>query len=391
MSAIALLPWIRLEEPLLVEDLRLLPYQRKKLPGDLPLVVQVDIDAIFGAYADRPKKPVQRGALVEIGGWKSGMEASAEVIDDLRRASDFLTFSALSNRQLFRGHFGYVNAAAYKVVIQRFEAGQADRFAYQTRRRDGGTLNFWSSDAFNYARPTQTEPSWRIDPDIPLLECLLRLPKTEHRIFEAVREFNAANSDSPDIPVHVEMVMIKAAFEGLLNINTANDPFTLALARIVPQARDVSADRPLAIEWIRRWTPKDGRLLTAWGREFCALRGVSAHGQKGQSRLIWDEHRHLAYASILFPLVLKRVLAEKGHYTLSEYDESHLGRIENYLEYDPFPRADGERHSEPARDQKPHPWDDLFLKARRAVTSMALRRQIATAIDAVGSSPTLRE
>lgn len=386
MSAIAFLPWISLNESLVVGDLRLLPYERRKLPGDLPFVQQRDVDAVFGAYSNGRRSIVKHGALLEIGDWKSGQEPSPQALADIRHVCALITVSALSKRQLFGGHAGYVNSAAYKVIIQRFEAGQADRFAYETRRRDGGTLNYWTSDSFNYARPTHTEASWRIELDTPLLECLLKLPRTHRGIFEAVAEFNAANSDSPDMPIHVEVVMLKTAFEWLLQIKSGNEQFTTALSKLVPVAVSVENGGKLPGEWSKKAPPKDGRLLTAWGLEFCALRGASAHGQKGQPKVSWDAHSHLAFGAVLFPLVLKKRLADEGFYKLSELDEENLQSVERLLAFDPFQKAEKIQRTGRRTSQVKHPWSVIASEARAKVASQRFRRDLVALIEASTSS-----
>ena len=52
--------------------------------------------------------------------------------------------------------------------------------------------------------------------DRGLAETLIAAAPRGSNLFEALVEFNAANTDSPDVPEHVEVVMVKSAFEFLL-------------------------------------------------------------------------------------------------------------------------------------------------------------------------------
>ena len=75
MPALAFLPWITVYEPIEVGQIRLLPYERGQLPGNLPGVTQDEIDRVLAPYADLPNKPVERATLFEWGDWRSGGDA----------------------------------------------------------------------------------------------------------------------------------------------------------------------------------------------------------------------------------------------------------------------------------------------------------------------------
>jgi hypothetical protein len=105
-SAAAIFPWVALREPIELGAARLIPFQRSALPGNLPQATQADLDGILAAYADRPGVPVKHATLLEIGGRYTGMDADV-VVPRLYRARAYIAFSALSQRRLFTGHFGY--------------------------------------------------------------------------------------------------------------------------------------------------------------------------------------------------------------------------------------------------------------------------------------------
>lgn len=354
-SAIAFFPWVYVEESKTLGPLRLLPYRKEKFPGNLPDAKQVDIDGVLGAYSDRPNRPVMRATLLEYADWYTGMPLSEKNASALFRIRDLVAFSALSQRRLFRGHFDYCNSYTYSLVLQRFRPGDPGTFAFDTRRRDGATSHMWGTDEFAFHRPIHVDYNPKVVLDEKLLTSLLSLPTT-HRAHEAIAEFNAANTDSSDVPGHVELVMSKSAFEWLLQIGTSADALVHALANRLKDIEPALFNGPLKSNWERRWQHQP-RPLLAWAKDFCAARGVSAHGAS-RTPFVWGQHQHLAFISIFFPLLLKVVLAQEGFLEMEARDLEHLRRVEQYLMYDPFVREWDEEDT--------HPWADVAINARLA-------------------------
>ncbi|HEY4449338.1 MAG TPA: hypothetical protein VGN03_12105, partial [Steroidobacteraceae bacterium] len=195
--------------------MRILPYARGKWPGDLPHAKQADIDAILAAYAD-PGHIVTNASLLEIDDWYTGMDSGGHAVR-LFQAREMIAFAALAKRCLFRQHFDYCNYPTYTLVVQRYESGKADRFSFDTRRRDTGTSHMWATDKFAFRRPSHVAAWAKMDLDLPLLAALLELEQ-HSPLREAIGEFNAANTDSDDMPEYVEVVMIKSALESLFGI-----------------------------------------------------------------------------------------------------------------------------------------------------------------------------
>lgn len=337
--------------------LRLLPYERGRAPGDLPNVTQADMDTILNAYAVRPGTKVRRATLVELGEWHAGMEAG-ELVSLLFPAQRLLAFSALSHRHLFRRQSDYCNFDSYALTIQRFQAGQADTFAFTTRRRDGGARHIWGSDQFAFYCPHHVEAGARVALDRPLLNALFAT-ELFPSLAEAIKEFNSANTDSPTVPEHVEVVMVKSAFEWLFGINENAGAFRQALLSTVADGGDATLPKgPLEQRWLEARRPPSGRLLEAWATEFCDLRGASAHGRRReQPHHVLSRHAHLAFAAMLFPLVFKRIAANNGWLALDRYDSARLRLLDHYLSYDPLD------FDEDAEDPT-HPWQAIDSHAR---------------------------
>lgn len=334
-NTIAFFPWVYIDEPKTFGRLRLIPYCKGSLPGDLPNVVQMDIDGTLGAYANRPNRHVERSTLLEFGEWQAGMDTDQTQIAQLFRARNLIAFSALSHRTLFQQHLGYCNYDTYSLVVQRYQPGDTAYFAFDSRRRDGRTSHLWGSDEFAFFRPNHVDENSRMSLDEPLLTALLDLPE-KHPVYEACVEYCSANTDSRDVPEHVELVMCKSALEWLFSINSNVKSLVNALTNVLEGIDAAPASGSLIKQWKARY-PDASRPLLAWVRDFCAVRGTSAHGQSREtSPFIWKAHQHLAFIALLFPLLVKKVLADEGRMQLDAFDLERLKRIDAFLASDPF-------------------------------------------------------
>lgn len=355
-NAIAFFPWTSLERAVSIGPLRLLPYRNGHLPGDQQFVSQADIDGVLSAYADRPRHRITSGALMELGNWHSGMDVSTDQLARLFRARHLLAFAALSQRELFHRNLNYVNFDTYTLVVQRYESGDSSTFAFSTRRRDGRTQHLWGSDEFAFHRPNHVDGYASVDFDAPLLAALLTLPESHEWIYEAIVEFNLANTDSSDVPDHVEVVMCKSAFEWLLRIDANAKSFVNALETRLSNISFEKPNGPLALSWNTRW-PQSKSLLSTWAKDFCAVRGTSAHGAPKRG-FVWSARQHLAFVAIFFPLLIKKVLADEGLLVIDAVDFERLRRIETYLAHDPF---DFDWHS-----GETHPWSEVISESQFA-------------------------
>lgn len=355
---LAFFPWIAIKDRTEVGPLTLMPYRRGRAPGDLAGATQAQVDAVLSSYSERPRRPVRDAIIMEIDEWRSGSDP-APALDRLFEAREALAFAALANRRLFSGQFGYYSFDTFALVVQSYSATEPGRFAYTTRRRDGGTHNLWSADEFAFHQPLHVHKPMGMHFDDKLLATLLRSERANWR--DAIFEFNRANTDSPDVPMHVETIMVKSAFERLFGIDQSAAEFARALlSRVGEPAAQQRVAAPLAGDW-RRARPKATRPIDAWAREFCARRGAAAHGiERKAEHFVWSEQAHLAFAAILFPLVFRKIAAEAGEYALSVADTERLRRVDEYVTCDPFS----------AKYVKltggPHPWNLIDDACRAA-------------------------
>lgn len=354
-NAIAFFPWIITDEPTTIGPIRLIPYLHSKSPGDTAHVKQSDIDNVLSAYANRSRSRVKSATLLEFGDWYSGMDAK-NARENLFRSRDAIAFAALSHRRLFSRLSGYCNYDSYALTIQRYATGEANTFAFITRRRDGGSHQIWSSDSYAFYRPIHVESPTRLAVDRPLLQSLLSLPQSSPLI-EAAVEFNAANTDSYEVPAHVEIVMVKSAFEWLLGIDEKVSEFVRALRAVLMNLGPLApGEGPITSQWNARWQ-NSSDLWEAWARDLCRVRGAAAHGKdRSAEDAVWSAECHLAFSAIFFPLLFKKVLGDRGLLKLDTFDVERLKLTNQYLAHDPFAFDDnGEEFA--------HPWIETDTRA----------------------------
>ncbi len=370
-NSISFFPWIRIDRELSIGSTRLLPYARGKLPGDRQSVSQKEIDAIIAAYSERKDRPIEFATLLELDDWNLGSDAS-DRLGDLFKGRDLVAFAALTERRLFRGHFDYCNTHNYVLIIQNYDPNNLGRFSFTVRRRDGYAQHFWGTADFAFYRPHHVSGNARAQIDESLLLALQAADKVGRLPHDAIIEFNAANTDSPDTPLHTEMVMTKSALEFLFEIGSNVNDFAREVCAAIPQW-EVNSEiaGPLSQTWleIRKKSP---RLLDAWAREFCDMRGSSAHGkERGGTRFVWSTEAHLSFAGILFPLLVKLRLAREGFLQMNEKDEAESQMIEAYLTHDPMAPLldDGSRRE--------HPWELVYSSGvRREVMRREMEREM---------------
>lgn len=340
-STIAFFPWVTIDEPLTVGSVRLFPYERGESPHHEPHASRSDIDGVLSAYALRKTRLISEATLMEVGNWHLGQDADEAVREQLFRAREFIAFAALAERRLFRGHFDYCNFDNYSFVVQNYQAGHTGAFSFSTRRRDGGMNQLWDTDEFTFLKPLHVASNVKVKLDQALLDALLRADEADNAPFAAIVEFNRANTDSQDVPIHTELVMTKSAFEFLLGIGHETNELVQALLPLVPERiPEARLEGPLVQRWTQARQRPDGpiRPLEAWAREFCIRRNEGAHGRhrRGVEHFVWSEHAHLAFTSTLFPLLVKQRLARYGFLEMDETDEIELAWVEGYLLHDPF-------------------------------------------------------
>lgn len=366
MSALAFFPWLSIRSDRELGPVRLIRYRRGELPGDQRFADQASIDEVLSAYANRGGLPVKNATLIEVDDWHLGMDVR-EYVDRLHWVRSALGFAALDRRRLFQGHFGYVCFDDFQLHVQGLARDHGGHLLLQSRRRDGGTATAWATRTPAFSMPAHVHGRRELDLDESLFANVVE--ETRPRFREAVHEFCLANTDSADVPPYIEMVMAKSSFEALLGVGPRASDLCDALERVLGVASTLSASERASSEWTRKWKIT-GSLVDAWVRDFCSLRGASAHGGLTSTQVsVWDERSHLAFASVVFPLLFRKLASANRIGLWGQSEDARWALIERYLVNKPFGDT---AHQENIDAQ--HPW----VAIEEEISLACLRDVIAT-------------
>lgn len=347
MPILFFMPWVACEEPLNLGVLRLVPYTRGTKPGTHDGWPQATLDAILGSYGEpdvypKPNAPrhIQHATLLT---WAESQED-----DRLKRAhvasrlvqAQYVTFSALAKRR-FGSHFEYCNADGYRPIAQCFDTAAPGNSAITVRRRDGQSLQYiGGATAPRFIRPQHVDGNLRLNIDAALAAALLRVPSGDlkDRLDAAIDLCVKANTDSSAMSERTELVLMRVAFETLLNATHQTADLRQRLeehfAQDLPAVPTWHTGALSESVWRARWPKAVKRPLDAWLQDFCAGRNAVAHGPSHHAPTVWPSHNHLLFASWLFVLMVKKVLAEQDLYVLSKLDQALRRGFEAFFAHD---------------------------------------------------------
>lgn len=345
MAVVFFLPWVAAAEELRIADMRLIPYERGRLPGEVLGIPQIAFDGVLGNYGDRgfgshPSQPIHQAALIIWDDDTPGLEVSDAQIQQRLLESSYLVFSAMAARSLC-SMFGYYNADTLQVVAQRFDVASPGHSCMTTRRRDGGTQNMLAgSGGLKFIRPYHVDNRTQISLDTPLLEALLKLPNGElkERIDEAVVSFLRANTDATSMDERSELILMRIAIDTLLNVPHDKAAFRRAINEHFDELPNPPIWHKGSLDesrWREHWDKHVNRPVDAWVHDFCAARNAAAHGPaNGEKGSIWPRHNHLIFSAWLLPLIVKKLLAQAGIYKLSAENKVARAGFEVFLAHD---------------------------------------------------------
>jgi hypothetical protein len=348
MSVLFFLPWVATNEPVQLGPMRLIPYVRGQEPGTIHGISQNTIDAILGSYGDPAYFPSQATSVhvanASIITWNDdtkGLELPEDRITARLEQANYIAFAALSERR-FCSHAGYCNADRYQVIAQRFTEDRPGATTLMTRRRDGhGQHYVGDAPVPRFIRPHHVDSFFPPGVDAGLVAALCALPAggLKDRLDEAIDAFLRANTDSPSMRERSEMILMRVAFETLLDstheTGDLRQRFRGHFQGEVPEPPVWSAGQLDETRWRARWPKNVERPLDAWLQDFCAARNSAAHGPRGtREPPLWQRHNHLLLSSWLFPLMVKKTLATEDLYQLSPEDEAARRSFEKFLGHD---------------------------------------------------------
>ena len=378
------MPWCTITARISVGAFELMPLGLAGLEGDLR-------DAVYSVLRPYGKSRNVDLATVPILR-RVGASLTADLRDDelgaLFEFRERFAFAVLAHRQFFGSHHRYANSENIRLVVQRFTYEGAGGAMITSRRRDGSAHNIMPKGSLRLMRPQHASSSCEIprDVDLALLEALERAEASELAIWpqvaDAVRLFVGANSDSPDVALHTELIDVISAFSRLADSHKT-PRIVRAFVDTLPSPAPhwMEADPRFAgpgwgprktwrriVEQIKRGSS----YREIWLNDACLLRNEVGHGKvTTRSREpVWALHEHLLLAAVALPLYVKTVLANAGVYTRTEEDDELDSVFDVLTTLKPFAWTDDPLVDE-AANRRTHsdvsPW-------RRVMTNASLRR-----------------
>ena len=362
MSMLIFFPWLKMQKPVSIGDFELVPYQRKSMPAGSGTPLQNILDAITESYISHSERPIHQATLVQVGQEDIIRDLNDQERDAVFILSEILAICGLSCREFFC-HFKYWNRDNFRIIVQSFVIPYEGP-AIVTRRRDGSNTSFQPKENFRVQKPQHVPLYSQVQIDESLLKALFQAMESEiwGRFWEAIVNFNLANTDDIEMAEEMEAVFLVGAFERLLDCNRGKeddlaDRFSCTLTPtndLIPSACTRLSDFDVTNRFKRSDTIRD-----MWIRDFFRLRGNLAHG-KLDSRYSssWSLRDHLLLGSFVFPLLLKSVLGKEGLYLPTEEDKFKI---------DLFEPLACEEHFVPlvnSSDSETHPWNQVLERIR---------------------------
>lgn len=395
MGMLSFFPWLDLAEPAAVGGFDVAPLLRGEALTEMATQEREAIDLLLEPYVVRGSEPVEKFAVMKLNsmGW-------LDELDDAQRREHFdfaelLAFSSLAARTFFPepGLGLYTNRAQFQLYIQRFEDPKGG-VAVESRRRDGSNTNFVPRDSYRVHKPEHIVGGWHVPLDLSFLEALIssRAEGWWPPIWEGVLGYNLANTDSTELGASMELVLLNGAFERAFDLGhgRAKDLAVALISTIVPTERkslsDCSRVAPLPAAGK---TPKGEVVMGAWVHDLFDVRNDLAHGKAAtQDRPIWEAHEHLLLGSVLFPLVVKTMLAERAKYEMTERDLELIDAFEELACEDLFRQPKQDVDGVP---QEPWAWNRVISNIQKNRRNARIVAMLEAAHEAESDDDSLGE
>jgi hypothetical protein len=255
----------------------------------------------------------------------------------LYRMSNLLMLSALSSNEYGYHNSWCANARMFQLHVARFPLppGYVNLLG---RRRDGTSVTVGArwGDALFYV-PTECNPPMTVSVDQRLassLGCLEDGHPLARRLRLALPFFAWANTLAETSSWEMEIIALVAAFEKLLGrggrsgvadeVQRLLGPYDSVPVRNAPR---------LARPNIRaKAAQQEDPVRRPWVDELYYIRNGLAHPRPADiQNLAWHPHEHLAMGALLFPLLVKLLLAQNGLYDLTLDDKAACDAVDMLL------------------------------------------------------------
>jgi hypothetical protein len=337
MPTVAILPWLNLRQPITVGDYTLTPVQSGHFADSAE--AQVVARSVVAHY-ETHKHVVHNPAILHFAGRPLTADLSTNEETTLFDFVELVAFAGLASRSFFDCRNTYCNRDQFYLAVFHINRPDGDSgLRYTVRRRDRSVTIGADRLVYRVYRPSHVGVHFDYSPAVPLLNAVLSATSHEEwpRLFEAILNFNLANTDSPALHRASELVLHVSAFQRLLDSGSNHNALQSALNRHLAPSRNLAlasaADTPA--EWIAQqasakgFRPEIVNVRDAWLRDLVSLRDNAAHGKLTDAyKPIWTIDNHLLLSAYLFPLLIKSGLGSLGHYVLTGDDHFDLDVFE---------------------------------------------------------------
>ena len=343
VSLTAFFPWLHLKERVRLGDVEFLPFDAvRKARNDSELQdIFNSLATILKGYVDLKGRPGDRCTVVtrpfRIPPWNLKQEEDWE---DAQWATSLLSLAALSANKYFSTLGNYSNTSVFQLFWQRFTE-PAHYVAFQIRRRDGFTTDggYLHGEVKVSVPPQCTTLDVAIDDGLLAGLQLARSARSRTLILlgPALSFFNLANTDAREMSEEAEMILMGSAFEQLLQAKGAYD-LSVKLGRLIEpfgsmRVKEARAVRPgIKLDSKHSSAQEQWFVHRKWVEEFYWLRNALVHGESLASRdWGWAQIEHLTMGAFVFPLAVKLLLVQEGHYSLTPDDKARCRVMDRLL------------------------------------------------------------
>lgn len=323
MPAVALMPWIWVEEPFDLGRVGVVPFEAPgaSFPEPVRRVLQV--------FRHGGGAPLTCATLFTVDG-EMVREYTDDDVAELTRVRLALTFSALLEREFFG--YDYCNADFFQTVIQQFR-GTVDGITAISRRRDGRTSSYCAVDEYEARAPEHVAPEWTFKPRRDVIDAALAGfgdPDAD-QLWDALHSFERANTDAPGVLTATELVLMCGAFQSILGMQ--NKAKHLRLTRAFAQALGAAQEETVTVsDCSRLKSGSSGSPRERWFQDFYATRGKLAHGRTTLNHQgAWSADEHLLLGAFIFPRLVLLWLAERGYYQISHELSDDIAAFDHLL------------------------------------------------------------
>lgn len=337
MPMIAFFPWAVLDEPVVAGEFTVAPfsYAATLMPRDHALAVR----EVIAAYDKSDNDVIAQVPVLFRTAACPTDDVPEEALGALFQHGEVIAFAALSARAFFMDP--YWNRDSLRLVVQGFRPDRPGGALITSRRRDGSVNAYVPAAHHQVRRPVHVSHAPLDRLDVPLLTAVLAACDDAGfpRVIDAIRGYNAANTDSPDIGQEAELIMLIGAYSRLFGVWDKVDT-AAALRHVLTGAPEWFGSK-LGPKWelqpLRDKLAKSKSKKFEWMADAYLLRGQFAHGHGiSPYKAIWGLRDHLLLGSYLFPLTVKAWLAGIGRYTLRPTELMQIAAFDALASFDHF-------------------------------------------------------